>query len=180
MKRTLLFLTLLILAVNLTPGQESSSFKLSEHTFNAGGHPEAGVVATSSSFRISLASIGEGLAGTGLTSPSFLLGNGLIAAVPPPVEVENLRFISDTTLIWDTDGSMGDYALYRGTVPGITPGYGACVLPTPTSETATDPTLPAVGQALAYIVTSRNRLLEESTKGFTSAGLPRSNSAPCP
>ncbi len=178
MKRTPLLL--LLLAVNLTPGQESSSFKLIEHTFNAGGHPEAGVVATSSSFRVTLDAIDEGLAGTALTSASFLMDSGFTASFPPPGEVENLRFISEITMIWDADSSMGDYALYRGTVPGITPGYGACLLPTPASETATDLTLPTAGQALAYIITSRNRLLEEGTKGFTSAGLPRSNSAPCP
>ena len=33
---------------------------------------------------------------------------------------------------------------------------------------------------LDQLVTARNRLTEEGTKGFTSAGAQRSNPAPCP
>ena len=182
MQRTWLGLAVLVGFTLANDGlaQTSSSFKLEEHTFNAGGHPEGGVIPTSSSFKITLDAIDDGLAGTSLNSSSFLMNSGFTASFPPPTEVQNLNFITSTTMVWDADGSIGDYALYRDTVDNISPGFGACVLPTPASETATDLTVPGLGQVQFYIVTARNRLLEEGTKGFTSLGPERGNAAPCP
>jgi hypothetical protein len=40
--------------------------------------------------------------------------------------------------------------------------------------------VPDPGQGFFYLVTARNRLAEEGTKGSTSAGVPRSNAFPCP
>ncbi len=64
--------------------QQSASFKLEEHTFNAGGNPDQGAILTSASFRISLDAIGDAVAATGLTSASFQLDTGFLTGYPPP------------------------------------------------------------------------------------------------
>ena len=53
------FALLLVLPVY---AQESASFKLTEHVFNAGGNPADGAVLASASFRIKLDAIGESVA----------------------------------------------------------------------------------------------------------------------
>ncbi len=61
--------------------------------------------------------------------------------------------------------------LYRGTDGRhFDAGYGICAQPPSilTAPTATVVAVPAAGQALFYLVTARNRLPEESTRGFTS------------
>ena len=163
--------------------QESAHFKLDTAVFNAGGRPADGVVAQSASYLLSLDSIGDAALGSGLTSPGFALDGGLASSYRPPREVTNLRFANATTLLWDPDASVGNYALYRGTAGRpFDAGYGTCTQPPPilTAPTATAASVPAAGQAYFYLVTARNRLAEESTKGFTSAGVPRANPAPCP
>jgi len=163
--------------------QESTHFKLEFGTFNAGGRPSDGVVAQSASYLLSLDAIGDGSLGTGLTSPGFSMDSGLAATFQPPGEVANLRFTSATGLQWDPDTSVGDYALYQGLVGLPFPaGYGSCAQPPPaiTTNTTAVTSLPAERQASFYLVTARNRLAEEGTKGFTSAGVQRANLAPCP
>ena len=71
--------------------QESTSFKLSEHTFNAGGTPEDGADLISTSFRLTLSAIGDSVTPATLTSASFSLNGGLVGRYPPPGEVANLR-----------------------------------------------------------------------------------------
>ena len=52
-------------------GQSSTSFVLEEYTLNAGGRPSQGTVPTSASFSVTLASIGDTVVATGLSSASF-------------------------------------------------------------------------------------------------------------
>jgi len=165
------------------PAQESATFKIDSYTFNAGGRPISGVVAESTSFRLSLESIADAVLGSGLTSPGFVVDGGLVGSFPPPREVTNLRFSDTTTLVWDADASVGDYALYQGLVASpFDAGYGICAQPPPaiTVPSTTVASVPATGHALFYLMTARNRLTEESTKGFTSSGAQRANPAPCP
>ena len=54
---------------------------------------------------------GDAAIGSGLTSPGFALDGGLVGSFPPPVEVKSLRFADGTTLAWEPDASVGDYAL---------------------------------------------------------------------
>ncbi len=51
--------------------QTSTSFKLEEYTFNSGGTPSQGVNLTSTSFSITLASIGDTVVAAGLSSSSY-------------------------------------------------------------------------------------------------------------
>ena len=74
MKATAILLALLVAGTALA--QTSASYKLSEHTFNNGGHPEEGTVMASTSYRVSLDSIGDGLVGPGLASASYHMDGG--------------------------------------------------------------------------------------------------------
>ena len=102
MRQPLALLTLLLMASSAL-AQQSASFKLEEHTFNAGGNPDQGVIPTSASFRFTLDSIGESVVATGLTSASFQFDSGFPTAYPPPGEVEGLLLTDDVTLIWNSE-----------------------------------------------------------------------------
>jgi hypothetical protein len=161
--------------------QTSANFKLQEHVINAGGNPNGGSALVSSSFRIQLDSIGESVTGPGLASASWLVDAGFSSAYPPPGEVTGLRFgPGRVTLLWDLERSIGTYDLYRGMVPAFLPNYGVCSQSGMTAETVTDTVVPAAGGSLYYLVTARNRLSEEGTKGFASSGAERPNGSPCP
>jgi hypothetical protein len=161
--------------------QQSASFKLHEQSFNAGGHPRDGAMLASTSFRITLDSIGDALAEPLATSTSFHMAGGFASSYPPPGEVLGLDFADESILGWETEGSVGTYALYRAattTLPGL--AYGACLDSGLTDESYTDLDLPSAGQAYFYLVTARNLLGEEGTKGNDSSGAERANPAPCP
>lgn len=154
--------------------QQSASYSLPEHHFNAGGSPVQGTPLASASFRITLAAIGDGVTARGLTSASYLADVSFVPAYAPPGEVMNLDFVDATTLSWDSESSVGDYNLYRdlaSALPGL--GYGACLDPMVAIETASDPALPPPGAIYFYLVTAENRLGEEGTKGYSSNGLER-------
>ena len=170
-----LFLTSVCLA------QQSPSYRLTEQTFNAGGHPADGVVMTSPSHRVRLDAVGEAVAGAGLSAASFHLIGGFTSAYPPPGEVAGLHFVGTTTLAWSPEQSVGTYNLYRdllSTLPSL--GYGACQQSSLALETATDTGTPPVGNGWFYLVTAENRLSEEGTKGRDAAGAERPNAHPCP
>ncbi len=174
---------LLLLALGTASAQQSTSFTLEEHVFNAGGHPQAGAILTSASFQITLAAIGDNLVATGLSSASFQLDGGFVTGYPPPGEVLGLRFTDATTLVWDPERSRGDYALYQGLVAvPFDADYGLCEQPPPllATETATVTALTGTGDALFFLVTARNRLAEEGPKGFDYVGVERGNPVPCP
>ena len=181
MRRAIALLALLLGGNVLA--QESTNFKLSEHAFNSGGTPQGGAVLTSTSFHLTLSAIGQGVTPVGLSSTNFNMGGGFVGTYPPPGEVTNLRFTNPTTLNWDGEPSVGVYHLYEGTfsdtVP-FDPGYGTCLPPDIASPTTMFTGTPDVGQALFVLLTAENRIAEEGTKGFNSAGAGRPNPAPCP
>ncbi|MCP3982716.1 MAG: hypothetical protein GY716_25780 [bacterium] len=78
MKNTLCIFTALLLA-SATVAQESTSYELTESSFNAGGAPMGGVSPTSSSYAMTPASIGEGLAGMVLASASFQMQGNFVS-----------------------------------------------------------------------------------------------------
>src|SRR5207247_9379685 len=97
----------------------------------------------------------------GWSSAAFVLDAGLVGSFPPPGEVTNLRFSDTTTLVWDADPSVGDYALYQGLVASpFDAGYGICAQPPPaiTVPSTTVASAPATGHALFSLLTARNRL----------------------
>ncbi len=159
----------IVLAALLSSGfvlaQTSTSYQLEEYAFNAGGTPSQGQVLTSASFSITLASIGDTVAATGMSSASFQLDVGFDAAYPPPGEVLGLMLTDKETLVWNSESSAGQYNLYRD---DISNGYGNCEEQNLSATTTTDTSTPTSGNTFHYLVTVKNRLAEEGTKGFQS------------
>jgi hypothetical protein len=180
--KTAFALIALVLAVALpAASQESPSFKLTEHVFNAGGHPAGGVTMGSASFRVSLDAIGESVVGGGLSGPTFHMDASFGAAYPPPGEVFGLRFLDDDTMVWEPERSVGVYNLYRDLVSALSGlGYGSCHLHDVPGTTADDTATPPTGDGYFYLVTAENRLGQEGTKGADSGGVGRPNPSPCP
>jgi len=180
MKRA--WLSLLILALAAAAfGQQSASYTQNEHVLNEGGRPEGGTIATSASYQATIDSIGEGLYPAVLSSSSFQVSGGFVAAYPPPQEIYPLYFQDSQTLAWQPDPSVGAYQLYRGdlaTIANLT--YGGCFDGGLAAATDTDAAVPAPGQAYYYLVTAANTLTEEGTKGYDSVGAERANASPCP
>ena len=161
--------------------QSSANFKLSEQVLNAGGNPSGGTVLSSPSFRISLDAIGDSVTGAALSSSAWRMDAGFVSGYPPPGEVLGLRFgPGRTTLLWNAERSVGSYNLYKGSLFAFLPDYGVCTQSGLTAETATDAAVPPAGAGAFYLVTARNRLAEEGTKGFASSGVERSHGVPCP
>jgi len=161
--------------------QESPSYKLTESTFNAGGHPAAGTIPASASYRMSMDAVAEPAVGTGSSSASYRMDASFCAAYPPPGEVRGLRLADKQTLEWDPERSAGTYNLYRALMSDQRGGgYGDCEQADMTEETTTDATEPPVEDGYFYLVTAQNRLDEEGTKGTDSYGGERPNSNPCP
>ncbi|MCP3995924.1 MAG: hypothetical protein GY722_12800 [bacterium] len=161
--------------------QQSSSFKLAEHTFNAGGVPSDGVVLASTNFRVTLATVGESIAALRLSSTNIVLDASFASAYSPPGEVRQLRFNDPIRLVWDPEGSSGDYNLYRDLLSNLVGlGYGNCLQLDIAGETTVDLAQPPSGDGYFYVVTAQNRLEEEGTKGVDSAGVERPNPTPCP
>lgn len=162
--------------------QQSASFKVEEHVLNAGGTPTRGSVPSSAGFRVTLSAIGDPAARRGMSSTSFRSDAGFIVAYTPPGEVTALRFgAEDANLEWDPEAAAGDYALYRDTLASLSGlAYGACLLGSLAVASASDLTSPAPGEGFFYLVTVRNRLREEGSKGFRTGGIERGNAAPCP
>ena len=89
-------------------------------------------------------------------------------------------FVSKTLLQWQPEKSAGTYEVYRGAAAGLPGGFGTCVENGLTVAAYVESDVPASGAVYFYLVTVRNRLGQESTKGFQSSGAERSNAAPCP
>jgi hypothetical protein len=179
MMKSLFFAALLL---NLTPAllaQTSASYRLTELVFNTGGNPAP--VLTSTSYQVTLDSVGDSVSGETLSSASYNSSPGFPAAYPPPGEVATVTFSNKTTLTWTPEGSTGTYNLYRGSVTDLPGSYGACKLPANiVGETTTDTDVPASGQCYFYLVTAENRLAEEGIKGKDSTGNTLPNPTPCP
>ena len=160
--------------------QQSMSYHVENAAINDGGHPEQGVILAGSTYRISLDAIGGPARATGLGSPSFLLDSGFVDLYAPAGEVMNQRFTDASTMTWDAEKSAGVYEVYRGLLSGLPGGFGACFQSALASPGATDAGNPTVGDGWFYLVTVRNRLGEEGTKGYQSSGAARPNPSPCP
>jgi hypothetical protein len=159
--------------------QQSASYELSEYLFNLGGVPQDGTEPSSTSYRITLASLGEALGHSSVSGPTLTLDGGNVGSLRPPGEVANLRFDDKTTLAWDPDRSVGSYTAYRSeitqlgsTVDCFEEGI------TSTSVVDHDPVPGASG--FFYIVSASNRIDEGGTLGQTSSGGERSGSPTCP
>jgi hypothetical protein len=161
--------------------QQSASYRLAEHTLNAGGNPNGTTYLVSTSFRVKLDAIGAGVAQTGLAASSYRSDASFLASYPPPGEVGSLRFTAKTDLAWNAEPSVGDYNVYRDPLDALVAGtYGACYQHDLAGETATDADNPPSGGGFFYLVTAENRLDEEGTKGVDSAGAARGNPGACP
>ena len=172
---------LVVFAMNgAAMAQTSASYKLGEFTFNNGGDPANGSFAASASYRVKLDAIGDAAAAAGLSSASQRMDAGFVSDYPPPGEVQNARWTTKTTLTWDPDKSIGSYDVYRELVSTLPGNFGACSQSAVPSETATDGANPAAGTGWFYLVTAKNRIGEEGTKGFRSSGAERPNPSPCP
>ncbi len=160
-----------LIALLATPlaAQQSANYKLSDHTFNAGGHPEGGTVLTSASYTVSLDSVGDGVVGPGLGSLSYYMDGSFGACYPPPGEVRGLNFTDGQTMAWDPEKSVGVYNLYRDTLSNVI-GGGTCLQQNISDETATDSDPVPVDDGFFYLVTAKNRLGEEGTKGVGRSG----------
>jgi hypothetical protein len=179
MRRAIVTLALLLGGTLLA--QESTSYKLSEHTVNAGGYPKDGEVLHSTSFRMTLSAIGDNLTPTNLSSSNYQINGGLVGSYPPPGEVANLQFTDATTLLWDVEPTRGNYNLYSGDVTQpFDPNYGVCQPPRIPTETTAFAATPALGEALFVLITVDNLIDEEGTKGTRSDGMERPNPVPCP
>jgi hypothetical protein len=172
----------IFLSIGPSFAQQSANYGQKEHVFNQGGNPAGGIVLTSPRFKVTTDSVGEGLLGASLTSPTFRVDGGFIPAYPPPGEVQGLLFHSDdTTLVWNPETSVGTYDLYRGLLSALSGGgYGACKEYGLVNEAATDTDIPPARNGYFYLVTAENKLREEGTKGFSSDGAERPNPSPCP
>jgi hypothetical protein len=179
---TLLLTVLLPLAVAGWPahGQSSASYRLTDRTFNAGGHPHEGTVLSSASYRITLDALGDAVAGVGLAAGPYRMNGSFAATYAPPGEVLGLIFLDEQTLAWNPEGSAGNYNLYRdsmGVLSGL--GYGLCLQQELAAATTIDGESPSPGGGYFYLVTVENLLDEEGPKGFDSYGAPRRGNV-CP
>lgn len=151
--------------------QESPSYKLAEHAFNAGGHPADGAAPASTGYGMTLDAVGDALVGPDASSASYRMSASLTAGYPPPGEVRGLRFSDRQTLVWEPERSVGVYNLYRDQLSGLSGlGYGLCEQPGLTTATTTDSDPAPSGDGFFYLVTATNRLGEEGAKGLDREG----------
>jgi hypothetical protein len=181
MRTRSLLMAIVLLAPAPAFAQASASYRLDEHSLNAGGRPAQAIVAASPTYRITLDAIGEPVAGRGPGAPSYRLDGGFSAAYAPPGEVDGLRVLVDTeTLVWSREPAATAYNIYSGPLATLPGSFGVCAVSQVADTSWADASSPAVGEGLFYLVTGRNRLREEGTKGRTSSGAERANPAPCP
>jgi hypothetical protein len=162
--------------------QSGPGYRLSNCVFNQGGHPLQGASATSPSFLLRPAAIGESIVAVGLASPSYRLDAGFGGAFVPPGEVQGLRIRADrTTLEWSATGANIKYDLYRDLLTNLAGRqYGNCLQGHIPGVTFSDASVPPARDGFFYLVTAEDRLGEEGTKGWDSTGARRANNAPCP
>ncbi len=175
--------SVVLAALGLAPpalAQQSANFKLTEWTINAGGDPVNGNSAASASWKVRLDAIGDGVLGVGQASASVHLDSGFVDVYAPPGEVQNQRFTNASTMSWDPEKSIGVYEAYRGLISTLPGGFGSCYQSSLAGTTASDAGNPPLGDAWFYLVTAKNRIGEEGTKGNQTGGAARGNPSPCP
>lgn len=178
--RPLAALSILCLCASVL-AQSSPSYRIEEFTVNAGGHPRAGRVLSSTSWLASLVAVGPLPAPLVLRGGAYAMEVGFARSYRPPGEVRRLVALGDKrTLAWDAEGSAGTYRVYGDDLRLLPGDYGMCeASDIPLERVALDDEPPA-GKARFYLVTVRNPLFEEGTKGYDSTGGARANPAPCP
>jgi hypothetical protein len=180
MSRHLVAVLLALAFAGAARAQTSASFKLTEFTLNNGGDPVNGSTAASASHHVTLDAIGDGVIAVALASASYHADAGFVDAYPPPGEVVQVRFTDKQTVVWQPEWTVGSYDVYRdglSTLPGGS--TGTCFASVLTAETATDAASPSSGSGYFYLVTAKNRLGEEGTRGFRTSG-ERPNAPACP
>lgn len=160
--------------------QTSASFKLTESTMNNGGDPHDGAFALSASFHLRLDAVGDALVAVGPASAGWHMDAGFVDAYRPPGETANLGWPTKTSMTWNPEASAGAYEVYRDLLSTLPGGYGSCFASGLTNEATSEPSTPGPGAPWFYLVTTRNRLQEEGTKGNRSSGAERPNPSPCP
>ena len=176
--RRLLFSFLVLACATSVLAQSSANYQIEQPTLNNGGNPSP--VLSSPNFQVTMDALGNGLALTGLASPSYGMDAGFATDYRPPGEVQNLRFTSKTAFGWNPEPSVGTYRVYRGLVSDLSSGYGTCFSQGLNTPQGSDTGVPSLGQAVFYLITAENRIAEEGTMGNNSAGTPRLNATPCP
>ncbi len=168
--------------VSAPVAQTSANYRLTESTLNGGGDPLQGAFPSSSHYRVRLDALGDSVVTPAtLSSASFRMDGGFMRAYPPPGEVLGLRIAADKrTLTWSPERSVGSYDIYRDLVSTLPGNFGSCLQARIASETWPDSATPPTRGGFFYLVTARNRLDEEGTKGNRSSGAERPNPAPCP
>ncbi len=167
--------------VTAATAQTSASYRVTESTFNAGGDPRDRAYARSANQRVRLDAIGDAVASSAaLQSVSHRVSSGFVTEFPPPGEVLALRVDRLGTLSWSPDASVGSYSVYRDSVGALPGSFGACLQGGVTREEYRDSGRPGSGTGWFYLVTARNRLDEEGTRGNGSSGAERPATSPCP
>jgi hypothetical protein len=179
-----LLVTAIVLAA--APGavaQVSESFRVSDGTFNSGGHADPAGVMTSASFRVSLDAIGDGV--SGLRSPggaSYRVHGGFVDAYSPPAEVVGVHWIDRVTAAWSPARSAGIYSIHSGSLE-VLRGSGSpadCLATGIAGTGAVVPQLPSAGTGRFYLVSARNHVGEEGSRGSDSNGVERPRGTDCP
>ncbi|HEU5180156.1 MAG TPA: hypothetical protein VFW45_05155 [Candidatus Polarisedimenticolia bacterium] len=167
-----------LLAASPVAAQSSTSYKVQGSSFDNAGDPTNGVALGSAHFHLKLDSIGGDLAATAVSSASFHADEGFVDLYRPAGEVTGVRFTNPTILQWNAEPSAQWYEVYQSaSLPGT---FGTCYAGDLTTTSLADATTPAIGSRFYYLVTARNRLRQEGTKGFGSTGTERTNTLPCP
>jgi hypothetical protein len=180
MKTLLVAGSMLLVAFGAARAQTSANFKVAESVINAGGNPNDATRPASASFRVSFAAIGDAAMRSAPSSTSYRGDVGLIARYRPPGEVQSLRFLDKVNLAWNHEPSMGTYNLYRNTLATLPGNFGGCYQSALSQPQFGEIDMPLAGPGWFYLVTARNRLREEGTKGTMTGGAVRSNTSPCP
>ena len=108
------------------------------------------------------------------------LGEILTTSCAPPDLGSSLRFTNAQTFGWSAAPRSPNYNVYRGTFDGGSWAFDhACFAPNVNSTTANDPTIPASGQGLYYLVAVKNACGEGSL-GVSTNGAQVPKPLPCP
>jgi hypothetical protein len=157
---------LVVVAVpSLAVAQTSASFRLTTSTFNGGGDPGNNGCAASASYRITIDALGGPSAAQAAASLSFHTATGFVDGLAPPGEVEGVAFTDKITLTWNPERSVGTYQVYRDSLGSLPGDDGECFASGSSSEGAVDADAPQAGDGWFYLVTAKNSLGEEGTKG---------------
>lgn len=98
----------------------------------------------------------------------------------PPELGPSLRFQNVQDLSWSAAPGPATYRVYRGTLAGGAWAFNhACYAPNLAATSASDTTIPPVGQGLYYLVSVKN-VCGEGSLGVTTSGPQVPNALPCP